>query len=44
MTDPFTPTDQDDPVPPDETADETEVGAWMEDRPDEPVDTPEPEV
>lgn len=45
MTDPHvTPTDQDDPLPPEET-EEVELGAWMPaDRPDEPHDEPLPEV
>lgn len=39
--DPVTPTDQDDPLPPEE--DGTDLGAWMDERPPEPVYEPLPE-
>jgi hypothetical protein len=40
---PATPTDQDDPVPPEEQpADEAETGAWMGERDEEPSDSGEP--
>lgn len=42
MTDPHTPTDQDDPVPPEEDDDTPVSGASEdEDRADEPADPPE---
>ena len=45
MTDPFTDVTLDDPVPADELPDEVvEEGADQGDRPEEPTDTPEPDV
>lgn len=44
MTDPMTPTDADDPLPQDEEDEEVGLGAWQGERPEEPVDSPEPEA
>lgn len=41
MTDPVTPTDENDPIPAEEQ-DETELGAWVDQRKPEPADTPRP--
>jgi hypothetical protein len=42
-TDPATPVDEQDPVPPEEETEDAEVGAWMGEKEPEPSETPDPE-